>query len=174
MKEKKTWYKRMGKALLLLSLITVLGMPSSVLAGGSTTLSVRSGQNITAQLKKAVKKYNTIRIPGGTYQISGNIALDNKTVIQPKSGKVVLQQTRSGKSIFTANGAKRLTIKGITLDVHCFLLSVHPAFLFPMCVSSTVASRVSIWTGGQPLLVTAVLSTMQVQHCMLPAPVSLS
>lgn len=116
MKEKKTWYKGMGKALLLLSLITVLGMPSSVLAGGSTTLSVRSGQNITAQLKKAVKKYNTIRIPGGTYQISGNIALDNKTVIQPKSGKVVLQQTRSGKSIFTANGAKRLTIKGITLD----------------------------------------------------------
>ena len=90
MKEKKTWYKGMGKALLVLSLITVLGMPSSVLAGGSTTLSVRSGQNITAQLKKAVKKYNTIRIPGGTYQISGNIALDNKTVIQPKSGKVVL------------------------------------------------------------------------------------
>ena len=116
MKEKKTWYKGMGKVLLLLSLITVFGMPSSVFAGGSTTLSVRSGQNITAQLKKAVKKYDTIRIPGGTYQISGNIALDNKTVIQPKSGKVVLQQTRSGKSIFTANGAKRLTIKGITLD----------------------------------------------------------
>ena len=116
MKKNKTIYGAMGKGLLLLFLVTVLGMPANVLAGGSTTLSVKSGQNITAQLKKAVKKYDTIRIPGGTYEISGNVALDNKTVIQPKSGSVVLRQTRSGKSIFTANGAKRLTIKGITLD----------------------------------------------------------
>lgn len=106
----------LGKILMVLSLAAVLSMPSTVLAGGSTTLSVRSGQNITAQLKKAVKKYNTIRIPGGTYQVSGNIALDNKTVIQPAGGTVVLQQTRSGKSIFTASGAKKLTVKNITLD----------------------------------------------------------
>lgn len=116
MKNNKTIYGAMGKGLLLLSLVTVLGMPSTVLAGGTTTLSVKSGQNITAQLKKAVKKYDTIRIPGGTYQISGSVALDNKTVIQPKSGSVVLRQTSGGKSIFTANGAKKLTVKNITLD----------------------------------------------------------
>lgn len=117
MKKEKKWVKLAIRCCMLALLVSVLSLPQTVLAGGSTSLSVRSGQDITAQLKKAIKKYDTIRIPAGTYKIKGTLTLDNRTVIQPKSGNVVLQQQRSGKSIFAVSrSTKKLTLKGLTLD----------------------------------------------------------
>lgn len=117
MKEKKRSFRKLYGLFALLLLLGCLCIPRPVQAAGSCTLSVRSGQDITAKLKTAIKKYDTIRIPSGTYRISGSLTLDNKSTIQASSGRVVLKQTKSGKSIFsTSRSTKKLTLKGITLD----------------------------------------------------------
>lgn len=116
----KKYGKKVKKHCILFLLVLLLGClctVSPVYAKGSCTLSVRKGEDITAKLKKAIKKYDTIRIPGGTYRVSGSLTLDNKTVIRAASGRVVLQQRKSGKSIFTSSrSTKKLTLTGITLD----------------------------------------------------------
>ena len=102
---------------LLVLLLGCLCTIQPVYAKGSCTLSVRNGEDITVKLKKAIKKYDTIRIPGGTYRVSGSLTLDNKTAIQATSGRVVLQQRKNGKSIFTSSrSTKKLSLTGITLD----------------------------------------------------------
>ena len=75
---------------LLVLLLGCLCTIQPVYAKGSCTLSVRNGEDITVKLKKAIKKYDTIRIPGGTYRVSGSLTLDNKTAIKATSGRVVL------------------------------------------------------------------------------------
>ena len=82
---------------LLVLLLGCLCTIQPVYAKGSCTLSVRNGEDITVKLKKAIKKYDTIRIPGGTYRVSGSLTLDNKTAIQATSGRVVLQQRKTEK-----------------------------------------------------------------------------
>lgn len=110
-------WKKASVLCLLILLLGCLCTVRPVYAGGKCTLSVKSGQDITGKLKTAIRKYDTIRIPSGTYRISGSLSLDNKTVIQASSGRVVLKQTRSGKSIFTATrSTKKLTLQNITLD----------------------------------------------------------
>ena len=113
-KEKK---KKHCILFLLVLLLGCLCTIQPVYAKGSCTLSVRNGEDITVKLKKAIKKYDTIRIPGGTYRVSGSLTLDNKTAIQATSGRVVLQQRKNRKSIFTSSrSTKKLSLTGITLD----------------------------------------------------------
>ena len=122
----------MGKSrkllMVTLTFVCTLGVmlaPSKVVkAGGATvTLEVSSGEDITAELKKAVNDTSNERviIPSGSYTLGRCEITRSNVTIEAKGATLNVREASAPRMFFTSEGSLTgITVDGGTLEQHRF------------------------------------------------------